>query len=284
MAGLSPGTLTLEMTVHDICLFKCEHDKLWLICWCVFLIWRNLQPFTTCCIGSAGQRTNTPTPSQIPDPPFSSPILPHRTSLGGILSSGSWGGLLGKPELITKLISAGTQDSEWGCPTSLEGQLGSVIMFHEALQPSHVKALYLAGGYWKLPVCLAVLPSPSMLAFSNSVCSEVVFNSIAAICQNPLPSLWAGSVAFQVHFLFLVSTFSMIGLLQLLALHFPLPFLLPLFTACFCFLVVAFMLPAWFRNQLISLSSGWRQCCCPAWPQLRLSEEWEEACNPKTCS
>ena len=50
-----------------------------------------------------------------------------------------------KSKLITKLISAGTQDSEWGCPTSLEGQLGSVIIFYEALQPLQVKALYLAG-------------------------------------------------------------------------------------------------------------------------------------------
>ncbi|KAH0621661.1 hypothetical protein JD844_023204 [Phrynosoma platyrhinos] len=90
-----------------------------------------------------------PAMNEIPDPPFSSPILPHRTSLGGILSPGSWSGLMAKPELVTKLISAGTQDSEWGCPTSLEGQLGSVIIFHEILQPSHVKALYLAG-----PNCL----------------------------------------------------------------------------------------------------------------------------------
>uniref|UniRef100_A0A674JEQ9 Neurobeachin like 1 n=1 Tax=Terrapene triunguis TaxID=2587831 RepID=A0A674JEQ9_9SAUR len=116
------------------------------------------EPFTSCCIGSAGQRTTTPPPSQIPDPPFSSPITPHRTSLGGILSPASWGGLLGKSELITKLISAGTQDSEWGCPTSLEGQLGSVIIFHESLQPSQVKALYLAGKWllvlWtRIPLC-----------------------------------------------------------------------------------------------------------------------------------
>lgn len=103
------------------------------------------ESFTSCCIGSAGQRTTTPPPSQIPDPPFSSPVMPHRTSLGGILAPGAWGGVLGKPEFITKMISAGTQDSEWGCPTSLEGQLGSVIIFHEALQPSQVKALYLAG-------------------------------------------------------------------------------------------------------------------------------------------
>uniref|UniRef100_A0A8C4KFS9 Neurobeachin-like protein 2 n=1 Tax=Dromaius novaehollandiae TaxID=8790 RepID=A0A8C4KFS9_DRONO len=109
------------------------------------------EPFTSCCIGSAGQRTTTPPPSQIPDPPFSSPVMPHRTSLGGILSPGGWSGMLAKPELVTKMISAGTQDSEWGCPTSLEGQLGSVIIFHEALQPPQVKALYLA---CRNPICL----------------------------------------------------------------------------------------------------------------------------------
>uniref|UniRef100_A0A8C9EXG9 Neurobeachin like 1 n=1 Tax=Pavo cristatus TaxID=9049 RepID=A0A8C9EXG9_PAVCR len=127
----------------------CFFDSLWehklrlSVCFVFFLPFLLLQPFTSCCIGSAGQRTTTPPPSQIPDPPFSSPVMPHRTSLGGILSPGSWGGMLAKPELITKMISAGTQDSEWGCPTSLEGQLGSVIIFHEALQPPQVKALYL---------------------------------------------------------------------------------------------------------------------------------------------
>ncbi|XP_074857149.1 neurobeachin-like protein 1 isoform X3 [Carettochelys insculpta] len=40
------------------------------------------EPFVSCCIGSAGQRTTTPPPSQIPDPPFSSPVMPHRSSLG----------------------------------------------------------------------------------------------------------------------------------------------------------------------------------------------------------
>uniref|UniRef100_A0A8C2TXG9 Neurobeachin-like protein 2 n=1 Tax=Coturnix japonica TaxID=93934 RepID=A0A8C2TXG9_COTJA len=106
----------------------CFFDSLWVRCdehWLrlsvfCFLSSILLQPFTSCCIGSAGQRTTTPPPSQIPDPPFSSPMMPHRTSLGGILSPGSWGGMLAKPELITKMISAGTQDSEWGCPTSLE--------------------------------------------------------------------------------------------------------------------------------------------------------------------
>uniref|UniRef100_A0A8C9EZQ3 Neurobeachin like 1 n=1 Tax=Pavo cristatus TaxID=9049 RepID=A0A8C9EZQ3_PAVCR len=134
------------------------------------------EPFTSCCIGSAGQRTTTPPPSQIPDPPFSSPVMPHRTSLGGILSPGSWGGMLAKPELITKMISAGTQDSEWGCPTSLEGQLGSVIIFHEALQPPQVKALYLAG---KFP-CL-----------SGGRVEASVKTQLTGSCVVAVPKMWA---------------------------------------------------------------------------------------------
>ncbi|XP_043381670.1 neurobeachin-like protein 1 isoform X1 [Chelonia mydas] len=137
------------------------------------------EPFTSCCIGSAGQRTTTPPPSQIPDPPFSSPITPHRTSLGGILSPASWGGLLGKSELVTKLISAGTQDSEWGCPTSLEGQLGSVIIFHEALQPSQVKALYLAG-----PNCLT--PWKSQESEVADLPSKVLLHYTPKACRNPI--------------------------------------------------------------------------------------------------
>lgn len=137
------------------------------------------EPFTSCCIGSAGQRTTTPPPSQIPDPPFSSPIMPHRTSLGGILSPGSWGGMLAKPELITKMISAGTQDSEWGCPTSLEGQLGSVIIFHEALQPPQVKALYLAG-----PNCLT--PWKSQEPEVADLPSKVLLHYTPKACRNPI--------------------------------------------------------------------------------------------------
>nr|XP_020665996.1 neurobeachin-like protein 1 isoform X2 [Pogona vitticeps] len=143
------------------------------------------EPFTSCCIGSAGQRTTTPPPSQIPDPPFSSPVLPHRTSLGGILSPGGWSGLLGKPEVITKLISAGTQDSEWGCPTSLEGHLGSVIIFHEVLQPSHVKALYLAGPNcltpWKCQESeVADLPSKILLHYTPKACRSPICLDLSA--------------------------------------------------------------------------------------------------------
>ncbi|XP_010218713.1 PREDICTED: neurobeachin-like protein 1 [Tinamus guttatus] len=137
------------------------------------------EPFTSCCIGSAGQRTTTPPPSQIPDPPFSSPVMPHRTSLGGILSPGGWSGTLAKPELVTKMISAGTQDSEWGCPTSLEGQLGSVIIFHEALQPHQVKALYLAG-----PNCLT--PWKSQESEVADLPSKVLLHYTPKACRNPI--------------------------------------------------------------------------------------------------
>ncbi|CAI9594083.1 unnamed protein product, partial [Staurois parvus] len=37
------------------------------------------EPFTFCCIGSAGQKTNTPPPSQIPDPPVSPPCNTSRS-------------------------------------------------------------------------------------------------------------------------------------------------------------------------------------------------------------
>lgn len=146
------------------------------------------EPFISCCIGSAGQRTTTPPPSQIPDPPFSSPITPHRTSFGGILSSASWGGTIDKSKSVTKLISAGTQDSEWGCPTSLEGQLGSVTIFHEALQPPQVKALYLAGpnclNPWKFQETdVSEVPGNVLLHYTakackNSICLDLSSNGL----------------------------------------------------------------------------------------------------------
>ncbi|KAL0190324.1 hypothetical protein M9458_013022, partial [Cirrhinus mrigala] len=98
------------------------------------------EAFTSCCIGSAGHRTTTPPPSQIPDPPFSGGNPSGRASFGAILPG--WGGLLGtKPESVTKLISAGTQDSD-------------VMVFHEPLQASHIKALCSAG-----PNCISPFKS-----------------------------------------------------------------------------------------------------------------------------
>eukprot|EP00064_Thunnus_orientalis_P017246 superscaffoldBa00003616_g17326 len=139
------------------------------------------QPFTSCCIGSAGHRTTTPPPSQIPDPPFSSATTPTtRSSLGGILSPQTWGGLLGgKPESVTKLISAGTQDSEWGSPTSLQGQLGSVMVFHEPLQPNHIKAICSAG-----PNCIS--PFKAQESELGDLSTKLLLHYSPKACRNPI--------------------------------------------------------------------------------------------------
>ncbi|XP_069053303.1 neurobeachin-like protein 1 isoform X1 [Lepisosteus oculatus] len=137
------------------------------------------EPFISCCIGSAGHRTTTPPPSQIPDPPFSHLSAPGRSSLGGILSAPTWGGLLGKPESVTKLISAGTQDSEWGSPTSLEGQLGSVMVFHDALQPAQVKLLFAAG-----PNCIS--PFKSQESELGDLPSKLLLYYSPKACKNPI--------------------------------------------------------------------------------------------------
>ncbi|XP_061652888.1 neurobeachin-like protein 1 isoform X2 [Phyllopteryx taeniolatus] len=139
------------------------------------------EPFTSCCIGSAGHRTTTPPPSQIPDPPFSLATSPStRSSLGSILSPQTWGGLLsGKPESVTKLISAGTQDSEWGSPTSLQGQLASVMVFHEGLQPNHIKALCSAG-----PNCVS--PIKAQESELGDLSSKLLLHYSPKACQNPI--------------------------------------------------------------------------------------------------
>ncbi|XP_034461449.1 neurobeachin-like protein 1 isoform X1 [Hippoglossus hippoglossus] len=139
------------------------------------------EPFTSCCIGSAGHRTTTPPPSQIPDPPFSSATTPTtRSSLGGILSPQTWGGLLGgKPESVTKLISAGTQDSEWGSPTSLQGQLGNVMVFHEPLQPNHIKAFCSSG-----PNCIS--PFKVQESELGDLSTKLLLHYSPKACRNPI--------------------------------------------------------------------------------------------------
>uniref|UniRef100_A0A674BFJ4 Neurobeachin-like protein 2 n=1 Tax=Salmo trutta TaxID=8032 RepID=A0A674BFJ4_SALTR len=140
----------------------------------------NYIPFTSCCIGSAGHRTTTPPPSQISDPPLSGAPPSARSSLGGILSTQGWGSLLGgKPESVTKLISAGTQDSEWGSPTSLQGQLGSVMVFHEALQPNHVKTLCSPG-----PNCIS--PFKTQEAELGDLATKLLLHYSPKACRNPI--------------------------------------------------------------------------------------------------
>lgn len=111
----------------------------------------TLQPFSSCCIGSAGHRTTTTTTG----PPALSastalshthPSLTRSQSVPASTGLG-WGPGLGAPLQEGGISStlAGTQDTRWGSPTSLEGELGAVAIFHEALQASALRALCILG-------------------------------------------------------------------------------------------------------------------------------------------
>ncbi|XP_069501900.1 neurobeachin-like protein 2 isoform X3 [Ambystoma mexicanum] len=110
------------------------------------------ESFTSCCIGSAGHRTTTTvvtSHTHSPDLAFSSHSMLSRSQSfpATAMPVHGWGmGATPNPkEGLVSTIAAGTQDTEWGTPTSLQGQLGSVYIFHEALQPAQVKCLYSSG-------------------------------------------------------------------------------------------------------------------------------------------
>ncbi|CAL8247132.1 unnamed protein product [Lota lota] len=115
------------------------------------------EPFTSCCIGSAGHRTTTtttstsptlPTPSSHPPSDFPFPEHPPAFTRSQSFpatfagSGGHWGSLR---DSLVYTIPAGLQDTEWGTPTSLDGLLGTAFICHEALLAAHTKALYAAG-------------------------------------------------------------------------------------------------------------------------------------------
>ncbi|KAM4601359.1 neurobeachin-like protein 2 isoform 2-T2 [Polymixia lowei] len=112
------------------------------------------EPFTSCCIGSAGHRTTTtttasptlPTPSSLPPGEFSfltrGPAITRSQSFPATFAGGQWGSLR---EVPVHTIPAGLQDTEWGTPTSLDGLLSTAFICHEALQPAHTRALHDAG-------------------------------------------------------------------------------------------------------------------------------------------
>nr|XP_032813242.1 neurobeachin-like protein 1 isoform X1 [Petromyzon marinus] len=187
------------------------------------------EAFTSCCIGSAGNRTITPTPSQIPEPTSFFPgSPPHSCSSTSFSTSPSSHGVTAIPSPISassssvldgsptrpsafpgaglprlssssgvprlapgtapclRTIPAGTQDSEWGSPTSLRGQLGSVSVFHDALQPPQVKALYQAGPNnlfpFKPPECapeLTDLPAKMLLYYTPKACQKLLCLDLA---------------------------------------------------------------------------------------------------------
>ncbi|CAH6777630.1 neurobeachin-like protein 2 isoform X2 [Phodopus roborovskii] len=104
------------------------------------------EPFSSCCIGSAGHRTTTTTTGLPTALSHTHPSLTRSQSVPA--SAGlSWGSGLGAPLQEGSISStlAGTQDTRWGSPTSLEGELGTVAIFHEALQAPALRALCVLG-------------------------------------------------------------------------------------------------------------------------------------------
>ncbi|XP_036792052.1 neurobeachin-like protein 2 isoform X3 [Oncorhynchus mykiss] len=149
------------------------------------------EPFTSCCIGSAGHRTTTTTTSPtLPPPslhpaemgfPAHAPPITRSQSFPASFAAGRWGpGSLRDAPVHT--IPAGLQDTEWGTPTSLDGLLGTAFICHEALQPAHTKALYTAGpnhvSLFKADGELSDLNSKLLLyytpqAFKSQICVDL---------------------------------------------------------------------------------------------------------------
>ncbi|XP_029820534.1 neurobeachin-like protein 2 [Manacus vitellinus] len=77
-------------------------------------------------------------------------------------------------EGVVATTAAGSQDMEWGSPTSLEGHLGSVAIFCEALQQAQVKALFCAGPNVMSPFTLegdlVELSSKLLLYYTPQAC------------------------------------------------------------------------------------------------------------------
>uniref|UniRef100_A0A3Q1D217 Neurobeachin-like protein 2 n=1 Tax=Amphiprion ocellaris TaxID=80972 RepID=A0A3Q1D217_AMPOC len=124
------------------------------------------EPFTSCCIGSAGHRTTTTTTSPnlptsfstSPTPEFAfpshAPSLIRSQSFPATFAGGRWGSSGDAP---VHTIPAGLQDTEWGTPTSLDGLLATAFICHEALQPAQTKNLHAAGWSHSKPVVKKII-------------------------------------------------------------------------------------------------------------------------------
>ncbi|XP_034144562.1 neurobeachin-like protein 2 isoform X2 [Esox lucius] len=156
------------------------------------------EPFTSCCIGSAGHRTTTtnttmtsptlPPPSLPPTEmafPAHAPPITRSQSFPASFAAGRWGSSQLRDihrEAPIHTIPAGLQDTEWGTPTSLDGLLGTAFICHEVLQPAHTKALYAAGpnhvSLFKADGELSDLNSKLLLyytpqAFKSQICVDL---------------------------------------------------------------------------------------------------------------
>ncbi|NWT48683.1 NBEL2 protein, partial [Chroicocephalus maculipennis] len=142
------------------------------------------ESFTSCCIGSAGHRTTTTTATTTTSHPPASHrpemVFPPRPALGrsqsvpAALGPHSWTPTQPPTEGVVATTAAGSQDTEWGSPTSLEGHLGSVAIFCEALQQAQVKALFCAGPNVTSPFTLegdlVELSSKLLLYYTPQAC------------------------------------------------------------------------------------------------------------------
>ncbi|XP_056141782.1 neurobeachin-like protein 2 isoform X2 [Lampris incognitus] len=148
------------------------------------------EPFTSCCIGSAGHRTTTTTTSPtlpvaptLPPAEFSfpahGPSLTRSQSFPASFAGGRWGAIHDTP---VHTIPAGLQDTEWGTPTSLDGLLGTAFICHEALQPTQAETLHVAGpnhvSLFKADGELSELNSKLLLyytpqAFKSQICLDL---------------------------------------------------------------------------------------------------------------
>ncbi|NXT55301.1 NBEL2 protein, partial [Pluvianellus socialis] len=141
------------------------------------------ESFTSCCIGSAGHRTTTTTATTTGHPPASHGpelVFPPRPALGrsqsvpATLGPNAWTPTQPPTEGVVATTAAGSQDTEWGSPTSLQGHLGSVAIFCEALQQAQVKALFCAGPNVTSPFTLegdlVELSSKLLLYYTPQAC------------------------------------------------------------------------------------------------------------------
>ncbi|XP_057195455.1 neurobeachin-like protein 2 isoform X2 [Triplophysa rosa] len=117
------------------------------------------EPFTSCCIGSAGHRTTTTmnsTSPTLPNPTHSPselafaahtgpPALSRSQSFPASFAAATGGRTVVGQDVPVHTIPAGLQDTAWGSPSSLGGLLATAFVCHEALQPAQARALFTAG-------------------------------------------------------------------------------------------------------------------------------------------
>uniref|UniRef100_A0A673H8U3 Neurobeachin-like protein 2 n=1 Tax=Sinocyclocheilus rhinocerous TaxID=307959 RepID=A0A673H8U3_9TELE len=133
------------------------------------------EPFTSCCIGTAGQRTSTtmttsptlPNPSHSPsEMAFAAhagpPTLARSQSFPASFAAAAGGRPGVSRDSPVHTIPAGLQDTAWGSPSSLGGLLATVFICHEALQPAQARALFTADNKciaFKIQICLDLSPN-----------------------------------------------------------------------------------------------------------------------------